>query len=466
MTKLILITFGLLFAAPFLYALASFGDMADATTGFKVAVFGVFPLLSVLSLGVAWRGSDDTRANTTLVILSCVFALYVTELLLPVGFQTLAWVRMTSSRSNPIDRRDKVEVVLAARAEGLDAMPAIEPKSLMKYLGDGTFRSRLSDGGIELVALGGVANRHTVVCNEGGSWVTYESDRFGMNNPDAVWDDSVDVATVGDSFTNGWCVDGPRHYANLLRHEYPRTVNLAQAGHGPLLILASIREYLTDREPARVLWFHYEGNDFQDLAAERMSPVLMSYLEDAGLQALPNRQEAIDREVTAYIEAEVDRWRHLGDLSGGRIDLSLSVAAIKSFVKLDEVRTLLGVTNQAAPTADYELLARVLEEAKDRVQSWGGILYFVYLPSSVRYLRTTAAAQYLAARERVLADVSALGLPVIDVPAEFATYDDPLSLYIPIRGGGYGHFTEEGNRIVADVVLEGLRRTADRDADR
>jgi hypothetical protein len=49
-----------------------------------------------------------------------------------------------------------------------------------------------------------MAEKLTVVYNEGGEFLTYTSDRHGFNNPPSVWNAPIDiVVAVGDSFTQG-----------------------------------------------------------------------------------------------------------------------------------------------------------------------------------------------------------------------------------------------------------------------
>ena len=55
---------------------------------------------------------------------------------------------------------------------------------------------------------GGVSNQYTIFCNETGEFSFYESDRYGFNNPDKVWDSKeVDFLLLGDSFIHGACVN-------------------------------------------------------------------------------------------------------------------------------------------------------------------------------------------------------------------------------------------------------------------
>ena len=51
-------------------------------------------------------------------------------------------------------------------------------------------------------------------------------------------------------------------------------------GHGPLLEYATFIEYGKFLKPKKVLWFYYEGNDFNGLNIEKQSKILKSYLND------------------------------------------------------------------------------------------------------------------------------------------------------------------------------------------
>ena len=46
----------------------------------------------------------------------------------------------------------------------------------------------------------------TIHCNENGYYSTYESDRYGFNNPDEEWESSeIEYLLVGRFFTHGVC---------------------------------------------------------------------------------------------------------------------------------------------------------------------------------------------------------------------------------------------------------------------
>ncbi|MBI3474053.1 MAG: hypothetical protein HY013_22075 [Candidatus Solibacter usitatus] len=111
-------------------------------------------------------------------------------------------------RGRSFDGRMQIEVVDdLVRQTGSRVEPAVYPHLLT----DGG-RSPLSWNGAEFVPLAGISCVTTVLCNEGGQYAIYASDRHGFRNPDQVWDfPHTDIAFVGDS---------------SVRRRYPATGNL------------------------------------------------------------------------------------------------------------------------------------------------------------------------------------------------------------------------------------------------
>ena len=73
----------------------------------------------------------------------------------------------------------------------------------------------------------------------------YKSDRYGFNNPDFVWNDNmVSWLLVGDSFVQGSCVDQDKNFASQFRlMTSQNSISLGMADNGPLLELATFKEY-------------------------------------------------------------------------------------------------------------------------------------------------------------------------------------------------------------------------------
>jgi hypothetical protein len=230
-----------------------------------------------------------------------------------------------------------------------------------------------------------------------------------------------------------------------VRARFPATLNLGMAGNGPLSELAAIKEYLPRRRPRVVLWFYYEGNDVsKDLFIEREAALLIDYLGHGFVQDLEQNQSAIDDALIAEVEKAYD------------VGPAEAAAAPPQTVRLLDVlllRHLRDALGMAVGNADIPLFRRVMAEADRTVSSWGGRLYFVYLPGQARYLGLGGRIAQSGLRTRVLATVRNLGIPVIDIHAAFSDSPAPRQLF-------QGHFTPEGYRIAADAIL--MRLAADK----
>jgi len=267
----------------------------------------------------------------------------------------------------------------------------------------------------------------------------------------------VRIAALGDSFTQGYCVPSGSSFVDLIRRQDGATLNLGIAGDGPLMMLATLEEYLSPLEPQIVLWFYFEGNDLVDLQSERKMPLLQNYLRDDFTQPDLARQSDVDRAIMAEIPAIVAKERT--DLEN-RSRNTMVYGAI-AFAKLSALRGRLAPFSESDPlsagaaadfdTSNMAVFRDILVQAKARVRSWHGDLYFVYLPEWARYTKYDSWGK--ARRDEVLRIVSALGIPIIDVDPVFRAHGDPLSLF-PFRSSG--HYNEAGHRLVADTVIRAL----------
>ena len=355
------------------------------------------------------------------------------------------------------DVRTKFEVVRDLRERGISAVPSNIPLNFLMQQPDNSFKSKIVVDGKEVLPLGGISHRVTVLCNEIGKHIIYESDERGFHNPKGIWSTSqMTVAAVGDSFAIGACVPSDKNFVSVIRERYPGTLNLGMLGEGPLIMLAALKEYLPFLKPKVVLWFFFEENDMQELLTEGKSPLLRNYLQDDFKQGLFHRQTEIDQALAAYIEEAIKA--ESAKKKGNVKDSWYSPQTLKTLFKLGHLRQTLEFfyyqSNVQQPEAEeyseaqLNLFRNVLLKAKQWVDAWNGMLYFVYLPARDRYANK---ADYQ--RHSILAIVRDLDIPIIDVHARFQLQTDPLSLF-PF--GRFGHYNEEGNRLVAEEVLRSI----------
>jgi hypothetical protein len=445
-------------------------------------LYFVLPGLVAISLFACLALRAAHRINIALCFCSVAFTIYTAEamgtLMMTLWFG-LPSVRAERQRQTRIDAaktlgvkydpRTNAEVIHDLRSRGVDAVPSIFPQTLLKEQQDGTMRSLISINGREVLPLAGMAEKSIVVCNEGGEFLTYTSDRHGFNNPPHVWDAPIDIVAVGDSYVQGYCVGPDENFVSVIRKHHPGTLNLGMAGNGPLVMLATIKEYAEIVKPKVVLWFYFEGNDLTDLRNERQNPLLAQYLTNNEFsQGLFNRQAEIDRALAAYLESipKLSTWSMKLKEISERIP-NPNASLFKNIVKLSQLRQgleLVYVNYESSPgnepieprrqdAPEIELLFNVLLRAKKLVSEWGGGLYFIYLPARHRY---APAEGRVSNRYAVVGAANKAGLPVIDMHRIFVAQKDPLNLF-PLRLAV--HYTEEGHRLVAQEVLRSISST-------
>jgi PAS domain S-box-containing protein len=444
-----------------------------------------FPASLAALLFTSLRLSPSFRGNLALVLVSTCIALYSLELILvfsqPVTFgndRTLWFPPSTKRDLREIvdvakqygvnfDTRSKLQIIAELRGRNISAVPAIVPQGLLKMDGSGALKSQVTIKGTNLLPLAGVSSRVTVLCNETGEYVIYNSDQYGFHNPKAIWNEGrFDIAAVGDSFTHGYCVPSDKNFVGLLRQHYPATLNLGVSGNGPLSTLATIKEYLRFAKPRVVLWFFWEGNDLIDLKKERNSPLLMRYLEDNFSQGLVHLQPDIDAALTAYIETAGRNVERHPEEEDEAVTAAERIRVIGAIIKLSNLRGRLGwsygadgygTANETAVTGDdIKLFQEVLSQAKMTISEWGGTAYFIYLPERDRYVHSRIANLDDKTRKEVMRIARSAGFSVIDINDVFQSQADPLNLF-PFRR--LLHYNEQGHRVVAEAVLESIAPT-------
>jgi PAS domain S-box-containing protein len=422
----------------------------------NLAIFVVSVAVSLLSMELFLELSNPTSAGPRKPVMLNLME-YSTD-------KKKDAAELTKKFGVEIDTRSAGDVIASLQKAGIDAVPLVVPTQGFIEEQNNSIKSVLKVHGQEVIPLGGIAGRVTVMCNENSQWVTYKSDKHGFNNPSEAWQSGpVEVGILGDSYAHGFCVPPDRNFAALIRQRYPATLNFAMAGAGPMLELATWKEYLQPLKPKVVLWFYYEGNDLIDLQGDRKNKLLMRYLEDNFSQKLIALQTEIDQAIWDDIprqSALVSSRRETG--SGHGVNL---VDRFVDFVALGNLRKRLSIINSTTTQelqnlADLEgpnlgLFREILTQVKTSVGAWGGKMYFIYLPDWPRYsgyeLEPVAKQ-----RDSVIALVTSLGISVIDIHPVFQAESDPLSLF-PFREPG--HYTEKGHLLVAEEVMRKISST-------
>jgi hypothetical protein len=299
-----------------------------------------------------------------------------------------------------------------------------------------------------VLPLGGIANRTTVLCNEGGKWAVYRSDEHGFRNPSEAWRAPLHIAVVGDSFSHGNCVADGEDWPGALRRLQPGVLNLGMGGNGPLFMLATIREYLRPLKPPVVIWQYLESHETR-IPGETKVPMLRRYLDEPEYrQGLVRRQDEIDTLLAKLVEGALAE----PELATPKPPLDWS-----RLRRLKTLREALGpkpkpAAAPAAATPSLTDLARILQEAKRTVESWGGRFVFLYLPTH-RGLQPGPPPTHYNNHDQIMTLAKELGLEVIDLEPVMRAQPDRLALF-PYRTDY--HYNAAGYALVADAVRKHL----------
>ena len=140
-----------------------------------------------------------------------------------------------------------------------------------------------------------ISDIRTIFCNELGFWTIYNSDRYGFNNSNKIWDETkFKFVLIGDLFVNGACVKHEHSIGGRL--EVHGKVNLGYAGNGPISEYATLKEYFDGKIKSKnVIWFYYE-NDLQNLETELENEIMKKYFNNNKFsQNLIAKQKVINK---------------------------------------------------------------------------------------------------------------------------------------------------------------------------
>ncbi|MEQ8667438.1 MAG: hypothetical protein RIC16_17090 [Rhodospirillales bacterium] len=387
-------------------------------------VYGYVPSLAgAACLFMLWAG-HRLRLLVAVNGLAVVGALLMAE----------AYLQLYPGRLEPDGLRNPLPTELSAR------IPHSCPSSLLN-------RHLSGHSGERLLPLTGISSNLIArdVTDEGAT-LTRMSDKYGFNNPPDSWRrNEVDILIVGDSYAFGTDVRIGEGFSDRLRTSY-QVVNLACGGNGPLIELATLKEYGPHLSPPVVVWAYFEGNDLtKNLVEEMTDPILLRYLNGDFSQDLINRQPEIDSVLASYLESELASRRDARQAH----TITERQLSLKRLFMLGSIVSVFGFSIDFDNSYLHHF-GDIIRQAEALVSSWGGELVFLYLPSEHRY--TNVIANYVADSyaDRVMNVVSNSGVQrIIDVRAVFADHPDPRSLHD-------GHYTPTGYRLVAESITDEL----------
>ena len=352
------------------------------------------------------------------------------------------------------DKRSKFQFYQDYLRVDSNAVPSIPPNDFFVNYKDIKDKK-------ELYAISGISGQNTIFCNEGGKRTVYFSDRYGFRNNDEFWDKkNIDIILLGDSLAQGACVDDKDTiHEKIIKYTNQTFLNLGYQGHGPLMQLASLKEYGAKKKPSKIIWFYSETNDIDNLIYEYEWEIFKKYLfDDNHTQDLINNQSNIDlihEKAVNFIYANAET----GDRQYKKNRSHNFFKELKSILKIYHVRQFISffiprkyslINEYYSPLKTFEIYEQIIDKAVEISSSWGGEIYFVYYPHATRYFGNIVYPYPLRKYEHMLNMINDKKIKLIDLKKEvFEKHPDKHSLY-PLRMSG--HPNERGYDLVAKYI--------------
>ncbi|MGH7853743.1 MAG: hypothetical protein ACREP3_09905, partial [Candidatus Binatia bacterium] len=163
-------------------------EIRQFNSALDIALFLCLPPASAALALAALRFSPAAKVSLTLLWSSAIASIYAVEVLFMfwpslLGGATLDPARekdkneirqVAASFGVKFDTREVIEVLIEMQARGVDAVPAVYPAALLEEQPGGSLKSAVRIKNNEVLPLGGVSNKLTVLCNESGDYTVYE----------------------------------------------------------------------------------------------------------------------------------------------------------------------------------------------------------------------------------------------------------------------------------------------------
>ena len=322
------------------------------------------------------------------------------------------------------------------------------------------------DSGEKIFPLSGISNKETILNNERGHFIKYNSDNFGFNNP-FQWKKKYDYLLLGDSIVEGFGVNEKNNLAGNLKrllNKEDGAINLGRGANGPLKNYATLKEYINLLKIDKIFYFHTAANDLDDLKLELKNPILKNYLTNKNyLQNLSQLQEIIDKNLMIKTEMIIKKYYDSAELQQKNNFIKhIKLHRLVRF-KNKILRNLKKPNEENKKNANKALIhnefKNILKLMNDLSIKKNIKFYFIYVPSYYNNSPKLKNEKIIHYNEEYYLDilnmVNELNIPIVDLKKKlFKKKFDPLSL-IPFRMKG--HFNEKGNRIISNLILNEVR---------
>lgn len=351
-----------------------------------------------------------------------------------------------------IDVRDTWRFIFDYTVDGKSAYPAAFPTWVLS-------KRHLWNYKANILPLGGISNVWSNQGQESEGLVIYQSDRYGFYNNDELWDKSPKVLLIGDSFAQSAYIHEEATLSSIISEQFQTTLSLGMPASGPLLALASLREYGPVIKPKYTIFIYSELNNLSKLERELEDQFLIQYLIPGFRQNLADRQIEVDDFLKDIISKQPE---YISAVSAAKTGSNFSSiirlrnirAKFSNIIKSQEVKELTRrevLESQLENNFDLESYKRILIEARNECQTWGGELIVLYNSEWGRY---SEKKQGNSQRDSILQLLDQLDIDVIDLHPVWEAKETPLDYFASTEYSS--HFNRKGYRVVAETIIEHL----------
>ena len=407
----------------------------------------LFFVLPILFLNIYFGlKNKKIQQNYLIVFITTVFCIYLLEIFLlkqnyaKQNYQFNQNKKAANTLGLDFDDRSQYQVV-----KDLEEKKAVPSMS----------RTLIDIEGEKIQTLGGIANRLTVLCNEEGSWVTFNSDRYGFNNPNDLWDKNIDIMILGDSSGLGMCVEQDDNFAGHIRKksEY-NALQVGGTGMGSLFEYVIYREYLSNKNIKNIIIF-FLINDIDNLKSELNNNILLKYLSDKNFdQNLESKQDLLDNSLEKhYFNFKKNEFKN-NIIRVGKI------FHLRDFLK-KMIKFNGEVTNTIYEKFDLDesVFDEVLRIYKKIEKEFDGNFYVGFDPVAANYILPEKDKQKLEnLRNKIIAKFESNGFKVINFHNSLK--DKPVDKILPFGKlvNVENHFTSYAHELFADQILREINQ--------
>jgi len=392
------------------------------------------------------------KIKIAILITSIMITIFGFELFLNVPKKTshdqLNFLRIEKAEKQKIDfdTRNMIDVINSLDYE---VHPNFKPGLLVQE--DAYKNGIYSNKGSKIFPLANISNTKSILTNENGYFPIVETDKFGFTNEVKYYNSKqTDILLIGDSYIEGLSVNQKQNLsANLNKSGY-KTISLGKAGNGPLIEMASIKEYGSFFKPSVVIWC-FSSNDFNNLYYELKSDLLQKYLTDTSFsQNLISKQNEINQAIKSYVDSKSIGENTDADFQVVKNESTISVftSKIMKIIKLTELRNVIFSIFIKTSLEEENYLEKIIKITNDEIQKWGGELFIVYAPGLKEIERNNTNNQ-----NKIYTLSNNLNVKTINFYQEIIKMNNFKSIY-PFEIEG--HYNIKGYKMLSDILIQNL----------